>query len=114
MDAGGIPVLAHPPFGDGDDHVIGEELEIRLRHVLAFGLQGVEAFYSGYTPELRAEVLGLAEKYGLYVTAGSDYHGSHKPIVLGDTGMDGCRDWPEGLKRFLTAAMEKKLNSLSI
>ena len=107
LDAGGIPVLAHPPFGDGDELVIGEELEMRLRHVLAFGLQGVEAFYSGYTPEQHAEVLGLAEKYGLYVTAGSDYHGTNKPVVLGDTGMDGCRDWPEGLKRFLTAAMEK-------
>lgn len=105
LDAGGIPVLAHPPYGDGDEHVTGEELEMRLRHVLGFGLQGVEAFYSGYTPELCAEVLGLAEKYSLYVTAGSDYHGSNKTVVLGDTGLDGCRKWPEGLTRFLTAVL---------
>ena len=58
------------------------ELEARLRHLLAFGLQGMEAFYSGFTPQLRDENLALAEKYGLYVTAGSDYHGSNKKVSL--------------------------------
>ena len=71
--------------------------------MLAFGLQGVEAFYSGFTPKLRAEVLALAGKYNLYVTAGSDYHGSNKLVVLGDTGLDSCQKCPEGLTRFLTA-----------
>jgi hypothetical protein len=103
LNAGGIPVLAHPSYGDGDDLLIGEVLEERLKHVLAFGLQGVEAFYSGFTPKLRAEVLALAGKYNLYVTAGSDYHGSNKLVVLGDTGLDSCQKCPEGLTRFLAA-----------
>ena len=104
LDAGGIPVLAHPSYGDGDELVVGEEMEARLRHLLAFGLQGMEAFYSGFTPQLRDENLALAEKYGLYVTAGSDYHGSNKMISLGDTGLDNCPERPEGLLRFLEAA----------
>ena len=104
LGAGGIPVLAHPSYGDGDELVVGEEMEARLRHLLAFGLQGMEAFYSGFTPQLRDENLALAEKYGLYVTAGSDYHGSNKMISLGDTGLDNCPERPEGLLRFLEAA----------
>lgn len=103
LDAGGIPVLAHPSYGDGDELVVGDEMEARLRHLLSFGLQGVEAFYSGFTPRLRDEILSLAEKYSLYVTAGSDYHGSNKMIALGDTGLDACPSPPEGLLRFLEA-----------
>ena len=107
LDAGGIPVLAHPSYGDGDEILVGDEMETRLKHVLAFGLQGVEAFYSGFTDKLRAEVLSLAEKYSLYVTAGSDYHGTNKLVRLGDTGLDHCREWPEGLTRFLSAIADK-------
>ena len=101
LDAGGIPVLAHPPFGDGDENLSREELETRLKHVLDFGLQGVEAFYSGFSDRRRDEVLALAEKYRLYVTAGSDYHGANKVVMLGDTGLDRVRNQPEGLLRFL-------------
>jgi hypothetical protein len=103
LGAGGIPVLAHPSFGDGDELVVGDELEERLRHVLSFGLQGVEGFYSGFSAQNRDEVLDLAEKYNLYVTAGSDYHGSNKPVQLGDTGLPDASCWPSGLIRFLTA-----------
>lgn len=101
LDAGGIPILAHPSYGDGDELLVDDELETRLKHVLAFGLKGVEAFYSGFSDKLRGEVLALAEKYGLYVTAGSDYHGSNKLVRLGDTGLVNCRNWPAGLIRFL-------------
>ena len=108
LGAGGIPVLAHPSYGDGDEIVVGDELETRLRYVLDFGLQGVEAFYSGFTPKLRAEVLSLAEKYSLYVTAGSDYHGSNKLVVLGDTGLPDPDLWPSGLTRFLEVIQNRK------
>ena len=102
LGGGGIPVLAHPFYGDGDQLILGEEMDKRLRHLMDFGLQGVEAFYSGFTPRLTGEMLSLAERYGLYVTAGSDYHGSNKLVQLGDTGLGDPDDWPEGLRRFLT------------
>ena len=101
LQAGGIPVLAHPSYGNGDQIIVGREMETRLRRLMDFGLQGVEAFYSGFTARLRDEILGYAQKYGLYVTAGSDYHGSNKLVVLGDTGLQQAGDWPEGLRRFL-------------
>ena len=46
-------------------------------------------------------MLEYADACGLYVTAGSDYHGTNKLIPLGDTGVDGTMDWPEGLHRFV-------------
>lgn len=101
LGGGGIPVLAHPSYGDGDQLVLGEEMDARLRRLMGFGLQGVEAFYSGFTPRLCREMLSFAERYGLYVTAGSDYHGQNKLIRLGDTGLDSAAEPPEGLTRFL-------------
>lgn len=104
LESGGIPVLAHPSFGDGDQLIQGEEMERRLQRLMGFGLQGLEAFYSGFTPALREELLAFAERYRLYVTAGSDYHGTNKPVVLGDTGLADTAAAPEGLRRFLADA----------
>lgn len=103
LAAGGIPVLAHPFFGDGDQLIAGEEMEARLRRLMDMGLQGVEAFYSGFSPELRDAMLAMAERHRLYVTAGSDYHGGNKPVKLGDTGMTPETPLPEGMQRFLAA-----------
>ena len=66
-----------------------------------FGLQGVEAFYSGFTPQLCREVLSFAERDELYVTAGSDYHGTNKMVLLSDTGLGEPDEWPDGLRSFL-------------
>ena len=101
LESGGIPVLAHPSYGDGDQLILGEEMDGRIRRLMDFGLRGAEAFYSGFTPLLCGEILSLAAKYGLYITAGSDYHGKNKLVTLGDTGLDAGTEWPEGLKSFL-------------
>ena len=101
LGAGGIPVLAHPSYGSGDELILHDRMDQRLQKLIAFGLQGVEAFYSGFTKELRDEILAFAEKYDLYVTAGSDYHGKNKTVILGDTGLDPAGHYPEGLLAFL-------------
>ena len=69
LGAGGIPVLAHPTYGSGDQLILGEEMDERIRRLTDFGLQGLEGFYSGFTPRIRREILAFAEQYGLYVTA---------------------------------------------
>jgi hypothetical protein len=66
-----------------------------------FGLAGLEAFYSGFSEKLRQQVLTLADRYQLYVTAGSDYHGTNKLVTLGSTGLTDTAEAPDGLKRFL-------------
>ena len=108
LESGGIPVLAHPPYGSGDQLIVGEALDRRVRKLIGFGLLGVEAFYSGFTDKLRGEALALAERYGLYVTAGSDYHGNNKLISLGDTGLTGATELPAGLTAFLQAIDRKR------
>ncbi|MFC1931440.1 PHP domain-containing protein, partial [Chloroflexota bacterium] len=67
LRANGLPVLAHP-FTVGDP----ETLIIELK---AAGLVGIEAYYGGYTADEINCLLGLADKYNLIVTGGSDYHG---------------------------------------
>ncbi len=104
--SGGIPVLAHPFYGSGDELILGDEMEARLRRLIGMGLRGAEAFYSGFSAKLRDNMLSLAQKFRLYVTAGSDYHGSNKLVTLGDTGLRDAGEMPEGLIRFLKDAIK--------
>ncbi len=137
LQGGGVPVLAHPLFGSGSELIRGAEMEQRLLRLMDYGLQGMEAFYSGFSPEERQEVLDLADQYDLYVTAGSDYHGTNKKVRLGDTGLGdigfadtrlsctglgevgqverGEWEYPRGLLRFLERVQvrEKLLGSES-
>jgi hypothetical protein len=106
LGAGGIPVLAHPFFGSGDELILDQDMENRLKRLMEYGLLGVEAFYSGFSPKLKDEMLAMAEKYDLYVTAGSDYHGTNKMVILGDTGFEEGTRMPEGMKRFLSVISE--------
>ena len=109
LGAGGIPVLAHPSYGDGDQLILGDELDQRVVRLMDYGLQGLEGYYSGFTPVLRKQVLNLSEKYSLYVTAGSDYHGKNKMVTLADTGLDPDAVAADGLKRFLEDLLRSRL-----
>ena len=107
LAAGGIPVLAHPFYGDGDQLILGQEMDRRLRRLMDFGIRGVEAFYSGFSEKMTGEMLALAERYDLLVTAGSDYHGKNKLISLGDTGLEDASQGPAGLLRFFAEVRDK-------
>lgn len=75
-DAGGKVSLAHPyqiVLGGGS-------LEVLVKRLAGYGLDAIECYYPKHTPEQQAEYLRLAEKYGLHVTGGSDFHGEkNKP-----------------------------------
>jgi predicted metal-dependent phosphoesterase TrpH len=77
-EAGGLCFLAHPGLLRRSQH---ETHESRVRALTALGLDGIEAYYSSYTPANEAFFLRLAEKLGLLVTGGSDFHGANKPDV---------------------------------
>ena len=83
---------------------MGKDMDRRLCKLMEFGLRGVEVMYSGFTDKMRTQMLRFAKQYDLYVTAGSDYHGSNKLVPLGDTGLRMDMPWPEGLLRFLNDA----------
>jgi hypothetical protein len=101
LKSGGIPILAHPSYGSGDELFVGYAMEERLQRLIGMGIQGMEGFYSGFTEKLQNEIIGLAEKYDLYLTAGSDYHGSNKFVKLGFNNLDNAQLAPKGLQRFL-------------
>ena len=100
-EGGGIPVLAHPVFGSGRERLTAEEMKERLVRLTAMGLEGLEAFYSGFTPEISAWLVSLAGQHQLLVTAGSDYHGTNKTVRLGETGLPDPKDYPVPFLRFL-------------
>ena len=99
--AGGVAVLAHPFFGSGDELIIGDEMDKRLARLKGYGLEGIEAYYSGFSSKLINEALYLADRYDLLITAGSDYHGSNKLVKPADTGLTPGVAYPPGLIRFL-------------
>ena len=107
LESGGVPILAHPAYGDGDDLIVGSAMGERLRYLMDRGIQGVEAYYRGFTEEIRGELLGYASRYDLFVTAGSDYHGANKPNRLGDTGLGDMSEAHPGLHRFLEACADR-------
>lgn len=74
--AGGKVSLAHPyQIVLGDD-----KLENLIGRLKDYGLDAIECYYPQHTREQKAEYLGLAKKYGLHVTGGSDFHGEkNKP-----------------------------------
>ncbi|HIE50670.1 MAG TPA: PHP domain-containing protein [Armatimonadetes bacterium] len=83
--AGGLAVLAHP----GQASLPPFALEIQVAGMRAQGLKGLEVYYPEHTPAQTSFYLRLAEKYGLLITGGSDFHGSAKPhLRLGEV-VDG-------------------------
>jgi len=73
----GLPVLAHP--------FTVKEPEAMVKKLIAAGLVGIEAYYKDNTAEETEATLGLAEKYGLITTGGTDYHGigGSSEVMLG-------------------------------
>lgn len=67
LRAHGIPVLAHP--------FTCEDPERTTTELKSAGLMGLEVYYSSYSPGQIQELLGIAKKYKLVSTGGSDYHG---------------------------------------
>ena len=86
LRAGGIPVLAHGILADGSQNLSREEVADRVSRLRAAGLMGLECYYWSFTDRQRSIMLTLADRHGLLVTAGSDYHGTNKPVRLGQTG----------------------------
>jgi 3',5'-nucleoside bisphosphate phosphatase len=78
LAAGGVPVLAHPGLLDFKDENQLEELIGKLKKA---GIQGVEVYYSGHTPDQTRLFAELAKRHDLLMTGGSDFHGAIQPEI---------------------------------
>lgn len=78
INAGGIPVLAHPGLVQSESDETVERLVGTLKKE---GLKGVEVYYPRHTLAQTEEYNELAKKNNLLVTGGSDFHGSVYPDI---------------------------------
>jgi len=75
-NAGGIPVLAHPGLIEPTTDLPFENL---IKTLTSTGLKGIEVYYPEHSPESVAEYSALADRHGLLMTGGTDFHGALKP-----------------------------------
>ena len=85
LEAGGIPVLAHPI----SLKLTEEELRKELIYLKSLGLMGIETRHIHHTPEYTNMLERLADELDLLKTGGTDYHGEVKPKVKLGTGVNG-------------------------
>lgn len=75
LDAGGIPVWAHPP----EDRV-----ESLLPRMVQAGLQGLEVYRPRHDPRYTLRLEGFCRAWKLLLSGGSDWHGPDRGVELGD------------------------------
>ena len=78
MEAGGIAVVAHPGLLDYKNDSQLDELIGNLKNA---GIQGMEVYYTGHTPEQTRLYAELAKRHDLLMTGGSDFHGAIQPEI---------------------------------
>ncbi len=74
LNAGGIPVLAHPNTLSCQNTA---ELESIVSDLKKYGLKGIEVYYSEHKSQQTKVYHQIADKLGLLITGGSDFHGNN-------------------------------------
>lgn len=73
---GGVAIWAHPAHSIDIDNVA------KIMPVAAAaGLDGAEAYYSCYTPEIQTKMLDICAENNILQSGGSDFHGANKPDI---------------------------------
>jgi hypothetical protein len=68
IEAGGVPVLAHPAHS-------GPTVVERIPEFVSYGLRGLEVHYPHHSPDEVEMLLRLCQKHDLIATGGTDFHG---------------------------------------
>ena len=85
--AGGGAFLAHPHLIRIDDAALKEFVSF----LCDAGLDGIEGYYTDYTPEMEEKFHRIAGEFGLMISGGSDFHGSMKPHIKIGQGLGNMR-----------------------
>lgn len=99
VQANGLPVMAHP--------FTVPEPEALVAEMRTAGLVGIEVYYNGYTADVINRLVGLAKKFHLITTGGSDYHGldDSNETMIGAVTVPG-----EPVERLIALADKRALN----
>ncbi len=85
--SGGLSFVAHLHLNKLPDDELREFL-IRLKKA---GLDGVEGYYTEYTPEMQKKYQDLADELGLMISGGTDFHAQMKPHISIGTGLGNMK-----------------------
>ena len=75
--AGGIAFVAHLHLIRLSD----EELYAFLTRLKKAGLDGIEGYYTEYTPEMQEKFRAMAKELGLILSGGTDFHAAMKTHI---------------------------------
>ncbi len=98
-NAGGVAILAHPitlKLSNTKQKTLIEEL-------VSYGLDGIECYYSEYSPRVHEKICGLTKQLGLLMSGGSDFHGAANPAIRLGRGF-GALEVPDELLEPLRSA----------
>jgi len=98
LRSGGLPVLAHP--------FTVKETEQWVATLRRAGMIGIEAYYKDNTPENTAATLKMADRFGLLVTGGTDFHGIEG---AGEVMMGGVHVPVKAAKQLIALANKRSL-----
>ena len=97
--SGGVAVLAHP----ASLKLSPNGLEACVEQLISEGLGGIEVYWSKHSKSEIAYYEGVATRFGLIVTAGSDFHGINKPTIELGAQLHGQADEAHVLDALETA-----------
>ena len=86
-DCGGVACVAHLHLTKKSD----DELREFLTRLKACGLDGIEGYYTEYTPEMQTKYQTLAKELGLIISGGTDFHAKMKPHISIGTGLGNLK-----------------------
>jgi len=92
LEAGGVPVLAHPVSLRINSEDIFRKI---LEELVGYGLQGIEVITASSRWNETQSFLGYAYLYDIVATVGSDFHGSNKPSISLGIKFNGKEDAEE-------------------
>lgn len=81
-EARAVPVLAHSKLIKCTE----QEYFNLIEELIPLGLKGLEVYHSVHSFEDERYYLGVAQKYKLCISGGSDFHGKSKPDIKIGTG----------------------------
>lgn len=94
-ESGGIAVLAHPAVYDSYD---------LMYELIEKGLDGIEVSYPRSNPNDEKLLSGIADKYNLIKTGGTDFHGVYSSSV---NPIGTCTSTDEELKKLVALAKKR-------
>ena len=105
VEAGGMPVLAHPMYISREP---GFKLRPFVAELAAAGLVGIECYYADASDAVVRDIESVAAEFGLIPTGGTDFHGPGVYATeLGDrdiptTTIERMRAWRQLPRKVLT------------